>query len=672
MENSKQWPFVSVQPVDATATSSRRSSYPLSPHGQHTNSGQPDNLQDWPTEAHNLEERQREWTVIAYDTVLIILPLGLLAKAIVVSIFGDNAGRNLDEVPLETLRLVEFNDQLVTLFTVIFGTIVATLVRRFALWKAQTGASVTTLEQLHSSISLPKTLSLVWSLRSWTWTSVVLILMWYIVPQYVLKLLLTSSAHRSWYYLGSQAVSRELRFYDGPAVYNLTVAYPNTAAVSIFEKGLPSSTDSAGMNARFVQAVQLQASEFFKTNNGWDSAGNTLIPVRSPLYMRGDLSATTLDKGGWWQTSYTSRQFWSSYIGVQLTARYRDSSVISTSEEGYCWGCWLLTEKILGKGILSTSYIHPNCSFPELQSKEAFPGASSYIKTVLNMTNSSIPTISISELWNNNSTIVSVCNLTETKVDIELLCTAQGCRSVRERPIIGQTISNSLFKNQTAFTFFLDGLQTSGGVPTTNSSTQLALLDTLKPKNAFFYLWKTKYYHPNIAWSDSEIAEDFSLNLMALINVYLVNSQQALLNSTRQHTIDVLRGATPDPALSLTTMKGSEYLPQYRINWPWMVVDFVGCVVLLAAASAAVWLRRRTLAPDIFGYVSSLTRDNPMINLPKGGSTLNGIDRARMLRGVKVKIADVGGNDALGRVGLAMKNESSENVAELRKGKAYV
>jgi hypothetical protein len=133
----------------------------------------------WPTETHKLEEHSRDWSVIAYNTTLIVLPLGLLAKAILVSVMGESSPDGyLDLVPPTTVALVEFNRQLVTLYTIVFATIIATLVRRYALWKAQKGASVAELEQLHSSISLPKTLSLIWSLRSWTINSVVLTLIW--------------------------------------------------------------------------------------------------------------------------------------------------------------------------------------------------------------------------------------------------------------------------------------------------------------------------------------------------------------------------------------------------------------------------------------------------------------------------------------------------------------
>lgn len=114
------------------------------------------------------------------------------------------------------------------------------------------------------------------------------------------------------------------------------------------------------------------------------------------------------------------------------------------------------------------------------------------------------------------------------------------------------------------------------------------------------------------------------------------------MNTTDAHLLNVLNGTISDPSYVLAHMKGAPYQPQYRLNWVWMVLDYIGCVVLLVAASVAVWLRKRTLAPDIFGYVSSLTRENPMIDLPAGGSTLSGLDRARMMKGIKVKIADIG------------------------------
>lgn len=39
--------------------------------------------------------------------------------------------------------------------------------------------------------------------------------------------------------------------------------------------------------------------------------------------------------------------------------------------------------------------------------------------------------------------------------------------------------------------------------------------------------------------------------------------------------------------------------------------------------------------------ISTLTRDNPYYPLPEGGSALDGIDRARLLRDHPIRLADV-------------------------------
>jgi hypothetical protein len=166
----KKWPFsVETRSVDTGHGSTRFILGEVSPQ-----------IQQWSPESHDLEEPNKAWTVIAYDTILLILPLALLAKAIIVAVFGGagNTDGMMDLVPTLTTQLVNFNEQLVTLYTVVFGTIVGTLVKRYALWKAEQGASVGELEQLQSSVSLPKTLGLVWSLRSLSFTSMGLVFIW--------------------------------------------------------------------------------------------------------------------------------------------------------------------------------------------------------------------------------------------------------------------------------------------------------------------------------------------------------------------------------------------------------------------------------------------------------------------------------------------------------------
>jgi hypothetical protein len=91
----------------------------------------------------------------------------------------------------------------------------------------------------------------------------------------------------------------------------------------------------------------------------------------------------------------------------------------------------------------------------------------------------------------------------------------------------------------------------------------------------------------------------------------------------------------------LAKAKGASYDSQYVLSIPWITIDIVTCTIPFLAAMASFWLRQQTVAPDIFGYVSSMTRDNPHMHLPDGGSTMSGSERARALEYVKVKVADL-------------------------------
>ena len=118
---------------------------------------------------------------------------------------------------------------------------------------------------------------------------------------------------------------------------------------------------------------------------------------------------------------------------------------------------------------------------------------------------------------------------------------------------------------------------------------------------------------------------------------------------------------------------GQPYFPHYEIYWPWIAIDIVSCLILFLAALTSSWLRTQTLAPDIFGYVSSLTRDNPHLNLPESGSCLSGLDRARLLKKLKIQILDVGTADQVGHVGVRLVDSETGGLnGHLRKEKFYL
>jgi hypothetical protein len=80
----------------------------------------------------------------------------------------------------------------------------------------------------------------------------------------------------------------------------------------------------------------------------------------------------------------------------------------------------------------------------------------------------------------------------------------------------------------------------------------------------------------------------------------------------------------------------------------------------------------RTTVTGIFDFVSSLTRDNPRVNAPHGGSGLDGAERARLLRKLPVQLGYV---DAIAEVGyITMRNiDGSKNRehGRVRKDQLY-
>ena len=111
----------------------------------------------------------------------------------------------------------------------------------------------------------------------------------------------------------------------------------------------------------------------------------------------------------------------------------------------------------------------------------------------------------------------------------------------------------------------------------------------------------------------------------------------------------------------------------YVLDKPWLAIFLASILVMLLAATSSLLLRLRphVPAPEILGHFSSLTRDSPYMNMAAStGSTLDGIERARLLRDRRVRLVDVNGEGDVGRV--ALVEEGARTVHELQHGRLYV
>lgn len=76
-----------------------------------------------------------------------------------------------------------------------------------------------------------------------------------------------------------------------------------------------------------------------------------------------------------------------------------------------------------------------------------------------------------------------------------------------------------------------------------------------------------------------------------------------------------------------------------KMSWGWFAVLFVSTLVMIVAAIVTRSLASKTLVPDILGYISTLTRDNPFLDVSLS-STLDGLQRTKALSGLVLRLGD--------------------------------
>jgi hypothetical protein len=104
----------------------------------------------------------------------------------------------------------------------------------------------------------------------------------------------------------------------------------------------------------------------------------------------------------------------------------------------------------------------------------------------------------------------------------------------------------------------------------------------------------------------------------------------------------------------------------------WFAALLFSTGFLLLVCVVGSWLQYKILAPDIFGHISSLVRDNPYFQdaAAAGGNTLDGWEQARALKNVIVKLGDVQPYGNVGHIALAA-SDGTEKIGFLKRGRLY-
>jgi len=103
--------------------------------------------------------------------------------------------------------------------------------------------------------------------------------------------------------------------------------------------------------------------------------------------------------------------------------------------------------------------------------------------------------------------------------------------------------------------------------------------------------------------------------------------------------------ASLSPSLTLSTnstLPGEEI---YAVSWPYLSLFLLSALMIPLAALISLILSRLTLARDYLGFVSSLARESRYVTFPNGGVGLDGMQRTRVCREMRVRLGDVGDVD---------------------------
>jgi hypothetical protein len=110
----------------------------------------------------------------------------------------------------------------------------------------------------------------------------------------------------------------------------------------------------------------------------------------------------------------------------------------------------------------------------------------------------------------------------------------------------------------------------------------------------------------------------------------------------------------------------------YHANAGWVACLIICSSVLLLLGIFSLFLSLRITVPDIFDYVSSFTRNNQYVNAPQGGSGLDGAERARLLRKLRVQLGDADAGAETGYITMrSVESKKDRELGRVRRDRMY-
>lgn len=590
-----------------------------------------------------------------------------------------------------------------------YGVELVRLIQAFALWRVQSGTHLGFVEQLIGSTSLGGTIASLWGLSIINWVGTVLLALWALAPvgsQAGLRIISDNGTYISTTplsYMNTDAVptglstqSNEIEFYTYAvdAMYSTSVLTPATMA----------SPQDPWAN------VKIPSLEWLERNSGCEASGWC--------------SRSLAKERNGWNESVVTAGTWSSLTGLpvvggQFGLGFQNFSMLASY---YTLNCTSLestdpttrfNSTIPGRGNYDTSSSsaiwdsgnanHPNTFFvdtltplPGLDSPDGdarLQGADMAQRTIL--FGSRAP----------NSTTVAQCNVALSYVEAEVHCNFTAPLWNIDQTASGRSAAGACYVDRLrrdpsnpgldpytpfdqtyliAQRFFGQWPLATGSIPQGTSSPTERFINDITTNSAEDsskpILVATDWlgYNSTDTYVDISTLDlpTFTERFSLLFNTYW--HSYCNLPAMTQSEMDLGFGALVPPAhVMFRTVDAAMSIAgqHFVINFAWLAVYMVCCLVALLAGALALMLRYRTLVPDVLGNFSMMIKDNPYTPLPRGGSTLDGYEFARHVMNMPVKLADVRPKDDVGYIALTSMDfveDGDARIATVRKNRTYL
>ncbi|KAF2736798.1 hypothetical protein EJ04DRAFT_562072 [Polyplosphaeria fusca] len=501
-----------------------------------------------------------------------------------------------------------------TIFPILFAAIVGQAMHAIAHWRLENGERMKVLDQLLGSTGLFSTVITQFKFRNMGFTGAGLVILWLLSP------------------LGGQASLRVLDFGSETLTQSHNIYYLDRRSeyqpAQQTMQGLDIS-ESVWVGSQLYMA-SVAGTRAVK-ESGMDIWGNLKIPMLERL-------DTVQEPDGWHKIDHTKNVTYSSLIGVPLSLLSQSANTTFNLEYPY----WTLDCPVRQKANFSDprqTWLLPGENVTAISGAddgwEVGTSGTWGISTLSagfqendkNLTNrvfyykgyddDSGKTMSASK---------AQCSMSTTYVEVSAICIARNCTVDRMRPSTQPHPPSAwaLGIEPTTHLFFYD-------------FHKAAALETFRTPTPI-----QRYFRNPIAVGlltsgippESAIGKESLTYNLSFDRAYYLRS-----NATETRVVATVK-----------CQRG------------WLAALYIATAAMLLAGVFGLVLEFSRKAPGFALNISSLTRDNPYIVLPRGGSTLDSIDRSRLLQDVRVRLGDVKPGDPVGYIAIASCDEKGRVV----------